>query len=54
LEPLDIYQAAEGVKHVALRVTLWHFERTLKTSEVSEVLSGLGELAKRELKAERL
>jgi phenylalanyl-tRNA synthetase beta chain len=54
LEPLDIYQAAEGVKHVALRVTLWHFERTLKTSEVSEVLSGLGELAKGALKAERI
>ncbi len=54
LEPLDIYRSDTGAKHVSLRVTLWHFERTLKTSEVSGVLDAVAEAAKKTLKAERL
>ncbi len=54
LEPLDIYRSDTGAKHVSLRVTLWHFERTLKTSEVSGVLDGVAEAAGKSLKAERL
>ncbi|MEO5627762.1 MAG: phenylalanine--tRNA ligase subunit beta [Candidatus Saccharimonadales bacterium] len=54
LEPLDIYAPAEGLKHVALRVTLWHAERTLKTSEVSDVMSELALRVKSELKGERI
>lgn len=54
LEPLDIYRSDTGAKHVSLRVTLWHFERTLKTSEVSGILDAVAEVAKKTLKAERL
>ena len=54
LEPLDIYKSDTGAKHVALRVTLWHFERTLKTAEVSGVLDAVAEAAKKTLKAGRL
>jgi phenylalanyl-tRNA synthetase beta chain len=54
LEPLDIYRSDTGAKHVSLRVTLWHFERTLKTAEVSGVLDAVADEAKTKLKAERL
>ena len=54
LEPLDIYRSDTGAKHISLRVTLWHFERTLKTSEVSGVLHAVAEAAGKSLKAERL
>lgn len=54
LEPLDIYKSDTGAKHVALRLTLWHFERTLKTAEVSGVLDAVAEAAKKSLKVERL
>lgn len=56
LEALDIFQPTEDKthKHVSLRVTLWHSERTLTTVEVNSLLDELAGAAKSKLKAERL
>ena len=54
VEPLDIYESDSGAKHVALRVVLWHAERTLTSKEVGAVLDELAGEAKAKLKAERL
>lgn len=54
LEPLDLYVSDSGSKHGSLRLTLWHAERTLTTSEVSGLLEVLAAEAKAKLKAERI
>lgn len=56
VEPLDIYEENEqaATKNIALRVTVTHFERTLRTDEVSALLDIIAARAGHELKAERL
>lgn len=56
MEPLDIYRAQNNVKtkHIAFRITLHHYERTLTTEEVNVLLDDLAEAANKSLKAKRL
>lgn len=53
--PIDIYQAKDAKsKHITYRITLTHFERTLTTKEVNELLESIATSTKKSLKAERL
>jgi phenylalanyl-tRNA synthetase beta subunit len=55
VQPLDIYTPTDGsLKHIALRINLWHAERTLTTTEVNELMASLADRVKAELKGERL
>jgi phenylalanyl-tRNA synthetase beta chain len=55
VQPLDIYTPTDGsLKHIALRINLWHAERTLTTTEVNELMASLADRIKAELKGERL
>lgn len=56
VEPLDIYEEKQGAtsKHIALRITITHFERTLTTDEVNTLLDIVAARVKHDLKAERL
>lgn len=56
VEPLDIYESDDkaDTKHIALRITLTHFERTMTTEEATTLLDIVAARAHHELKAERL
>lgn len=56
LETTDIYQAADDTahKHITIRITLTHDERTLTTDEVNRLLDVLAKTAHEKLKAARL
>jgi phenylalanyl-tRNA synthetase beta subunit len=55
LAPLDIYEAKDAKsKHIAYRITLTHFDRTLTTEEVNKLLDEVAAETKKALKAERL
>ncbi len=56
LVPVDIYQDSKDVthKHITLRITLTHDDRTLTTEEVNKLLDKIATQAKSKLKATRL
>ncbi len=56
LEPTDIYQDKEvkNSKHITLRITLTHHDRTLVTEEVNTLLGAIAKAAHDSLKASRL
>lgn len=53
LEPLDIYQK-DGDKHITFRLIAAHYQKTLKSTEINQLLDRLAERAKQTLGAERL
>lgn len=53
LQPLDIYQD-KTAKHVTVRLTLQHNDRTLVTQEVNDLIEELAKLAKKKLGAQRI
>ncbi len=54
VSPVDIYQKGADTKHVTLRVTLSHPDRTLVTAEVNKLLDHIAEATKKDLAATRL
>jgi phenylalanyl-tRNA synthetase beta chain len=55
LSPLGIYQKEDDThKNVSFHLTLASYDHTLKTSEVSEVISSLSDQARKILKAEKV
>lgn len=56
LEPIDIYQSDEDKNHknVTFRLSIASHERTLTDKEVNNLLEGISDKAKQELKAERI
>jgi phenylalanyl-tRNA synthetase beta chain len=56
IKPLDIYrsEAEKTHKHIAFRISLTHYNRTLTTEEVNKLLDELATHAKSKLKAARL
>ncbi len=53
VEPLDIYEKGDD-KHFTFRLTAAHYDKTLKTAEVNQLLDRLAARAKDELRAERI
>lgn len=54
VSPVDIYQKGNDTKHITLRITLNHPERTLVTAEVSKLLDNIAVAAKKDIQAIRL
>jgi phenylalanyl-tRNA synthetase beta subunit len=53
LKPLDIYEKGDA-KHFTFRLTAAHHQKTLKATEINELLDKLAERAKQKFKAERI
>ena len=56
ITPIDIYQDAKDAahKHITLRITLWHPDRTLKTEEANKLLDHIADATHKKLNASRL
>lgn len=54
LRPLDIFQKETGKKHVSFRIVVTHPARTLKTTEINELLDRVARTAKQQLSTERV
>lgn len=54
LEPIDFYQNEKAHKHLAFRLAITSFERTLTAQEVNKLLDTIASQAKTKLKAERI
>lgn len=54
LEPSDIFSKDKAVKHISIRISLSHPDRTLVTSEVNKLLDSIAYTAKETVKAVRL
>ncbi len=54
--PVDIYQSDKDAthKHISLRITLTHYERTLTTDETNKLLDSIAAAAKKTLQASRI
>jgi len=53
LTPLDIYQK-DQFKHMTFRLTAAHYKKTLKSTEINDLLDKLAERVQQKLSAERL
>lgn len=56
LSPVDIYQRDDDIQHkqITLRLTIASYEKTLRDSEVAQLLDNLAATASQSLKAERV
>lgn len=54
IKPVDIYQKSENQKHVTIRISFWHNEKTLVTSEVNKSINLIVEVLCKKFNATRL
>ena len=54
LQPVDIYQKPKQSKHITLRLTIVHPDRTLTTQEVNSLLDDVAAVAEKKIGAKRI